>query len=357
MKKTIKKIRWSLKNIALGPQNLILRGLNLPLKPRWLVFMVTDRCNSCCSHCSIWQQKQVENLLTPKEIEEALRDKLFKDVEYVLCTGGELTLRQDLEDIILGIHRALPKAIIQMSTNALLPEQFLNVVKSGLKQNIIFDLGVSLDGIGKDHDKIRGVEGNFKKADYLFQELVKLRENHKDKIHISAEITLSDITLPFLKDVRSYTKGLNIDLGEAWYNEASFYKNVGKNKFERQMIEAVKSQPPSPLKEKWIKVLRGRPMRFPCFALNSFCVLKCNGDIAPCLKLWDFKIGNIRQSSFVDIWQSLEAKKVRKVVKNCQGCLNSWGNDWSFVSSVYPILLFGLKHPKALLKKLKERNF
>ena len=357
MQKMIKKIGWSIKNTIAGPKNLIFRAMDIPLKPKWVVFMVTDRCNSRCLHCNIWRQKPIENPLTPEEIEKTFKDELFKNVEYVLCTGGEPTVRSDLEEIILRIHKSLPKATIQLSTNAILAERALNVTKKAMAENINFDVGVSLDGVGEEHDRLRGVKGNFEKADYLLQELVKLREKHKDKLRVAAGIVISDFTLHSLKDVRSYAKKLNVDLVEAWYNEASFYNNIGKNEFKEQFVKAVSSQPSCPLQDKWLKGLKGRPMRFPCFAINTFCVLKCNGDIVPCLNLWDAKIGNIRESSPTKIWHSPTAKKVRKTIKNCQGCLNTWGVEWSFASGAYPFLLFGLKHPRALLERLKKYNF
>jgi len=98
--------------------------------------------------------------------------------------------------------------------------------------------------------------------------------------------------------------------------------------------------------------LSGKSIKFSCFAMYTFCVLKCNGDIVPCLNLWDMKAGNVREKSPADIWHSYEAKKVRKIIKSCDGCLNSWGAPWSFSSSFYPILLFYLKHPQMIMEKL-----
>jgi len=293
--------------------------------------------------------------LRPKEVEKVFNDDLFKGVRYVLCTGGEPAVRNELKDIILSIHKALPRATIQLSTNGLLPDRVIGVVKNAIKDDISLDVGVSLDGIGKEHDKLRGVKGNFEKADRLIHELVKLRESYRNKLHIAAGIVLSDLTLHSLPEVRKYAKRLNIDLTEAWYNESSFYNNIGKSIFSNQLIEAVGLQPASPLQETWLKALRGKSIKFSCFAMYTFCVLKCNGDIVPCLNLWDIKVGNVRESSPTAIWHSVDAKETRRVVKNCQGCLNSWGAGWSFNSGYYPILLFYLKHPKIVMARLRKR--
>lgn len=337
-----------------GTKNLVLRNTGESLKPRWLVFMTTDRCNSRCEHCNIWQQEPTENPLTAEEIGKTLSAPLFRGVEYILNTGGEAALRNDLEEIILTQHRVLPKARIQLSTNGLLPERVINTVKSALEHDVCVDLGTSIDGIGEDHDRIRGVKGNFDKVDYLLHQLIPLREKHGNRLFIGAQITLSEHNLDSLEKVRAYTREMNISLLEGWYNESPFYANIGKNSASKEMIKAVESQPSSPLQERWMRLLKGKSIKFPCFAMYTFCVLKCNGDIVPCLNLWDNKAGNIRESSPQRIWQSPEARKVRGVVKDCQGCLNVWGAGWSFHSCPFPLLPFFIKHPRNLTKSLRS---
>ncbi len=355
IQKIAREVGRNAKSSISGVKNLILRSTSELLKPTQIVYMVTDRCNSRCVHCGIWRNEPTKNPLTPKEVTQVFRDDLFKNVKYVLCTGGEPAVRNDLQDIILSIHKALPKATIQLSTNGLLPNRIIEVVKTAIKHDIRFDVGVSLDGIGEEHDKIRGVKGNFEKTDRLIHELVELRARHEDKLHIAAGIVLSDFTLHSLEEVRKYAKRLNISLTEAWYNEASFYDNVGENVFNNQLIEPVESQHASPLQEIWLKALRGKSIKFLCFAMYTFCVLKCNGDIVPCLNLWDDKTGNVREYSPTAIWHSVYAKRARSLVKNCKGCLNGWGVDWSLSSSFYPILLFYLKHLQIVMEKTGKK--
>jgi MoaA/NifB/PqqE/SkfB family radical SAM enzyme len=352
----MRKVGHIINNTLNGTRNLLFRKINKPLKPKWIVFMPTDKCNSRCIHCNIWKNKSVEkNPLTPEEIGKIFSDDLFEEVEYVMCTGGEVTLREDLEEIFLRLQKALPKARLQLSTNGLLPERVTKVVNTAMKNNIYFSVGVSLDGIGEDHDRIRGIKGNFEKVDRLIHELVKMRKIHKERLNISAGIVLSDLTLNSLSEVRSYTNKLNINLEEQWYNQSSFYDNIEKNIITNQLINAIKSQPISPLQDNWLKLLNGNSIKFTCFAMNTFCILKCNGDIVPCLNLFNIKAGNVREKSATEIWHSYEMKKVRNIVANCKGCLNSWGVGWSFVSSYYPILQFYLKHPHIIIEKLNEK--
>jgi MoaA/NifB/PqqE/SkfB family radical SAM enzyme len=350
------KVARGARGAIIGIKNLILISTSDILRPTQIVYMVTDRCNSRCVHCNIWRNEPSKDPLIPEEVEQLFKDDLFKNVKYVLCTGGEPAVRNDLQDIILGIHKALPNATIQLSTNGLLPDRVIEVAKTAVNNGICLDVGVSLDGIGKEHDKIRGVKGNFARSDRLIHELVALRDGCKNKLSITVGVVISDLTLDSLSEVRSYAKRLNIELTEAWYNESSFYDNVGKNVFRsKRLIEAVRSQPPSPLQNLWLRALHGKSIKFPCFAMQTFFVLKCNGDIVPCLTKWNSKAGNVRESSPMAIWHSDEAKKVRKIVKACQGCLNSWGAGWSLSSSFYSFLFFYLKNPRIAFAKLGKR--
>ena len=150
-----------------GPINLALRSVDGPLKPKRLWFGVTDRCNSHCTYCNIWRQKPTTNLLSPDEIESALSDPLFSDVEYIINSGGEPTLRQDLKEVIMAEHKAIKKARINISTNGLLPERIIDVAKYALQNGIDLEISTSVDAIGEEHDKIRGNKGNFEKVDRL----------------------------------------------------------------------------------------------------------------------------------------------------------------------------------------------
>lgn len=352
--KIIKKIGGGIKNTIHGAENLVLRATSESLKPKWVAFQVTDRCNSRCTHCNIWQQKYIKNPLTAEEIEEVFSDDLFKEAEYVQISGGECTVRDDLEDIVLRIHNVLPNTTLQLSTNGLLPERVMKVARSAIKNGVNLYVGVSLDGIGEEHDRIRGVKGNFEKVDGLVHELAAFRDNSNGRLHVSAGIVISDLTLHSLEPVRGYCREMNIELTEAWYNECSFYGNEGENTFSASLTEAIKTQQPSPLKELWLRELEGKSIKFPCFAMYTFCVLKYNGDIVPCLNFFNESAGNVREKSPTEIWHSPEMKRARKKVKDCRGCLNSWGAGVSLETSYYPLLLFYLKHPGILMEHLRR---
>lgn len=347
----------SLKNIfikffqlgIIGPINLLLIKFKKILYPRWLVFEVTDNCNSRCAHCNIWKQKSVKNPLTLQEIERTIKSPVFAKLKHVILTGGEPILRTDLKEIIFAIHKILPKVEFTLSTNGLLPVQVLKLVKEVAKNKITIIIGVSLDAVGEKNDLIRGVKGNFQKADFLLKELIKLKKIYGNKIRPAVGFTLSELTLDSVKDIVEYSTRLKTDFVVAMYEQASYYHNLGKKMAtNKELIKFLKLMPATLHRDILIKTSKNKSFNFSCFALNTFCVLRCNGDIVPCLKLSHLPIGNIRKSSPLVIWKSNEAQKIRGVVNGCHDCLNTWAVEWSLRSAGWPILKYAVK------KRLKD---
>jgi MoaA/NifB/PqqE/SkfB family radical SAM enzyme len=358
IKNNIKLAEKLIKRFVYGNKNLFLSGLGQNLKPKWIWYEVTDNCNSHCSHCNIWKKEPTKNQLTLEEIKKIFNDPLLCDVECVINSGGEAILRNDIVDLIKLEHEIFPNASLDLSTNGILADRALKVVQAIMDENIKINVGVSLDGIGENHDRVRGVPGNFEKADFLLKELVKLREKYPEKLSVVIGFTLSDLTIADWENVKKYADDLGVEFMMQWYNQSSFYENStqSKNKNKETMIEVVSQQPNTIIREKWLKLINDQSIKFRCFAGQTFFAMKCDGSIVPCLSSWDDVLGNAKEQSPSVIWASPQAEQARKMVENCKGCLNSWGVEWSMTSSFYPRLLFYIRHPKAIIDRLKRRS-
>src|SRR5512145_3052527 len=165
------------------------------LEPEFLWLEATGECPSRCSFCDIWRRPPARDLLSPREIVGTLQDPLFRALKVVVISGGEPTLRNDLEAIIAGVHEAVPRARFVLSSSAMLPERLLRVTSAALARSIPIEVGVSLDGLGSEHDRIRGMRGLFQKVDYSLRELVKLRRRYGRRLRITVGFVLSDATV------------------------------------------------------------------------------------------------------------------------------------------------------------------
>lgn len=342
----------------LGNKNLVLAALNKKLKPRWIWFGVTDRCNSHCTHCSIWKQAPTVNPLTLEEIKKAFSDPLFNQVETIINSGGEAILRGDIVEIIKLEHELFPKASLDLSTNGIAADRALSVVQAIMAAGIKINVGISLDGIGEKHDKIRGVEGNFRQVDYLINKLLDIKKKYPGLLSLVFGFTLSDFTLDEWRQVKQYADEKGVEFMMQWYNQSSFYKNSKAESEDNisRMAAAVKSQANTIIREKWLKLLKGEPIKFNCYAAKSFFALRCDGAIVPCLNYWDSVLGNVRENSPSEIWRSARADKVRREIKNCPGCLNSWGVEWSMTTVFYPRLMFYLRNLKAIAERIRRKD-
>ncbi|HNW55873.1 MAG TPA: radical SAM protein [bacterium] len=341
-----------------GNKNIVLTALDKPLKPRWIWFEVTDLCNSHCTHCQIWAKKEHAKPLTLEEMRKIFSDPILKNVESVINSGGEAILRQDIVDILKLEHELFPKAVLDLSTNAIWPDRAIQVVKEALSEGIRLNVGISLDGVGEKHDQVRGVPGNFAKVDFLIKELKEIKKDYPKLLTITVGFTLSNLTLKEYYSVKEYCQQVGVDeLAVQWYNQSSFYGNDQNDevKFKEEMKKIVLDQPQSTTRERWLRLLDGKSIKFECFAGNSFFAMKCDGTISPCLTYWDKTIGNARDVSVSEIWRSAQAKNIRKLAKNCDGCLNSWGLNWSLSTNFYPRMSFFLRHPGEIIKKILGR--
>lgn len=341
-----------------GNQNLSDLKSGKNLKPKGIWFGVTDRCNSHCTHCHIWKKTPSPNPLTLEEIEKAFRDPLLSEVEFIVNSGGEALLRPDIVELIKLESKLFPGVVLDLSTNGLLPDRALTVVKEILQAGIKINVGVSLDGLGDQHDQVRGVPGNFAKVDYLLNQLNILRKEYPTLLRPLIGFTLSDLTIDSYEGVKDYARNLNVECMPQWYNQSEFYDNsISRPEASKEkMLKAVKNQPNTIIREKWLRLLNGRPIKFKCFAAQTFFVLKADGQVAPCLSFWDSNFGNVREQTPTEIWESGAADEVRKLVANCPGCLNSWGVTWSISAAFYPWLWFYLRHPKAIFARFMRKD-
>jgi MoaA/NifB/PqqE/SkfB family radical SAM enzyme len=343
----IKKFFKGLKLMIEAPYNIFSRKISHPLKPELVVFEITEACNSRCKHCSIWKRVPRKDILSADEIEKALRDPVFKNLKAILITGGEAILRNDLEEIIVRINKIFPGRSIWLSTNAIANERAFKLIKSVKEKGINLGVGVSLDAADSNHDLSRGIPGNFKRADILLKELVKLRKRYPE-LPITIGYTLSSFTVKNYRKLKAYAKKLNVPLLTQIYNQGDYYDNDTATEIvvDDSLKEVVNDLQPSLFKQKALDYLDKKSIRFSCYALHKFFVLKCNGDIAPCLNWSNSVIGNVRKESPTEVWNSLKAREVRGKIKKCNGCLNDWCTNESFKAEFFPLipdLIRGLK--------------
>ncbi len=130
---------------------------------RQLFWECTLRCNLKCRHCGSDCKQVASTPDMPKEDFFRVLDGIAAHTDphkvFVIVSGGEPTMRPDLEECGRGIYsRGFPWGMV---TNAygLTPERYSGLLKSGLHS-----MTISLDGLKENHDWLRGRENSFERA-------------------------------------------------------------------------------------------------------------------------------------------------------------------------------------------------
>ena len=132
-------------------------------------YEINNICNLNCLHCCNRSFSSSDEGLPPKKI-FALVDDLKKiGAKNIYLTGGEPTLYPYFERVIRYIHSQGIELIL--ATNGLNITPRLSAIKKYVSQDV--GVFVSLDGLDKTHDRLRGVDGAFERVIASIKLLVK----------------------------------------------------------------------------------------------------------------------------------------------------------------------------------------
>ena len=127
--------------------------LRVRQRPVLLNFEVTMRCNARCGFCDYWK--------TPPEARDAEIAQFAEIARHfspmlVTFTGGEPTLRRDLEAIVASVRQAVRYTYVQLITHGgmLSLERAQSLWAAGVDQ-----FNISLDYLDERHDRARGIPG------------------------------------------------------------------------------------------------------------------------------------------------------------------------------------------------------
>jgi radical SAM protein with 4Fe4S-binding SPASM domain len=310
--------------------------------PIYLILFVTERCNARCRHCFVnapTDRDTKEPELTLEEI--SLISQNMGNLLYLLPTGGEPFLREDLPDIINCFYTNNRLRNVGIPTNGSLTERTVASVQRILAtcRDISLGVDISLDGLHAAHDRIREFPGLFEKAIATYWQLKELEKNNKN-FKVCVEVTVSHYNqeqLPelydyFINTLRVYNVFIRLVRGTPRDPGA---KEVDVEKFEQLLMRvehdlhrgAFHGHAVYPFSEiitardiigrqLTIKTLRENRFQIPCYAGILTGVIRSNGTVYPC-ELLDHEIGNLRQHhyNFKELWQSDKAKKIRRDIR------------------------------------------
>jgi len=285
----------------------------------YLTINVTNRCNLSCAHCYASSGSSLEKDLSLPVIKKVVDDGKTLGLLYVLITGGEPLMRDDLEEL-LSYLKSSGITVFLATNGTLLNEKNIRFIK-----NSVDKINISLDGVSEVHDKIRAKSG-------LFEETVnKIKKLINYKIPVSVSFTAHDGNFGQIEKLADYFNK-DSDLKNVHIN-LKRYLSVGRgveNKIQLskenyfKIIKIVEK-----LKNKKVNISFKDPFYSTsyskgggCFAGIHILSIKNNGEVWICTKL-ELPLGNINKTSLIDIWNNSEILKSLRnnsseVVKGCR---------------------------------------
>ena len=314
-----------------------------PPPPFSVTLSVTNLCNSRCMTCNIWSKKRKGRELETREWEKILA-QIGPHTKFYTFSGGEPFMRDDLSELLYLPFKYGNPHYLTLSTNCLLPEKirdqledfFEMLGKKTLSTKIYCKL--SVNAIGKQHDRSRGVEGNFSKVLQTIEYLREIRARRRE-LKIGIHTVISRINVNEVDKIYeyfiplAYVDSMTCDIAEQRYElmntEEDFAPSHSAYRTTTSIISEMLSQ--DKRMDKNVKSLRinyydfvnalltTNRLAMPCFAGRASCHITPTGEVVACALRWveEGFMGDLREENynFKNIWRSAQASLVRKTIR------------------------------------------
>ncbi len=313
----------------------IVRKFYLSSSPVFLIQYVTAICNLRCKMC--FYMEQILNAHKRKELSTDDFRKIavnLPNLVQVSIGGGEPLIRDDLAEILEIFTRISGVRYFTLPTNGTFPEKterFLHDVLPRIQPTHL-RMSLSLDGIGEEHDHIRGVKGTYDKFCETYRRISPLRNKYSN----------------FSLDIVSTCSALNHDKIENLYNHArekfdpdnfgllyvrgntdpevkkvflDFYRTTyeridkdNREKRENRKNSSIFRAISSEVHDVIYETMQNDRFVIPCEAGRKMLVITEEGEVKPC-EILSESYGKLQDYDF-DLAALLRQHRVKEHVKN-----------------------------------------
>jgi len=281
-----------------------------------LSIILTYRCNSRCSMCNIWQHPT----LPAEEVTLETLAKLPGGFDYLNLTGGEPTLRTDLEAVVDLLH---PKTRqLEISTNGLQADKLERI----LRRHPDVKIRISLEGVGDRNNAIRGEKNGFERKMDTMKRLVAA-----GGCDLGFATTFQDDNCDQLLDLYRLCNSFGGEMAtSALHNGYQFHKtdNEPYNRVriaravQPLIVEMLRSRRPKNWFRAYLnlglmKKILGQPRLIPCTAGRDFAFVDPWGSVYACNVRPDLEIGDLTAQTWEEIIHGPRAVEARTKVARC----------------------------------------
>jgi radical SAM protein with 4Fe4S-binding SPASM domain len=309
--------------------------LSHPLK---INLCLTYWCQYRCATCNIWQRKPADELSTDEVLRFVAANRR---TEWLDVTGGELFLRQDIEEILTAIVTSWPRLfLLHFPTNGFLTDRIVPITRRvAASARMPLVVTVSLDGDETLNDQIRGIKGGYRRQIDTFRQLraagirvvfgMTVSKHNASRVH--------DVFRAVSRDCPGFEAGdLHINIAQTsshYYgtgDDAGFTASAAEIHGALDAYQALRPVPLTPsalLETRYLQLMRQfadtgvTPL--PCHALRSSCFIDPWGTVYPCIS-YARPVGRLREHemSLAPIWEGAMAEELQQEIwsGNCPQC-------------------------------------
>ena len=287
-----------------------------------LQWHVTQACDLHCKHC--YDRSSISPLTLDQGITilDQFRDFVLEQKVHgqVTFTGGNPLLYAHFEELYKeAAKRNFTIAILGNPTTREVVESLQRIQPLSFYQ-------VSLEGLPEHNDSIRGA-GHFERI----MEFLKILDDLS--IYSMVMLTLTRENMGQVLKLAEILRG-KVDLFTfnrlSQTGEGAALATAAKEEYRdflQEYLEAAKSNSIMALKDNLINIIKsergekpfGGCTGFGCGAAFNFCSLLPNGDMHACRK-FQSPIGNVLESSLLELYRSEKAEQYRTGPSECRGC-------------------------------------
>ncbi|MFE3599938.1 radical SAM protein [Streptomyces sp. NPDC059142] len=336
-------------------------GYAAPL-PQEVSLQLTYRCNLRCSHCYQWNEQGFFRDFSPSRQRTELDLSVVEDVlantaplrSKLFLWGGEPLMHSRFGEVAALLER-YPRTV-NMCTNGLLFKRKLDdLLRIGENLNLL----VSLDGLGEDHEALRG-KGTFRRTVENIETMLRLQREGRFRGELSLSCMVSHATVGKMYEFMEWAEELGVNtvyFQFPWYispevagamdelYEKSFawlQPDTGTKKptwhsytyqlpaeqlpvlrdsmrrlAERAWRVRVRYQPQLDVDEVEDFILgtsRPAQKRSKCLAVSNRMEVHADGNVSSCKFFPEFVVGNLYDTPVEELWQSEPFRQVRRTL-------------------------------------------
>lgn len=301
-----------------------------------LTLNISYHCNSRCLTCNIWKRRVKE--FTLEEWQTCFRKSGLSPF-WLILSGGEPFLRPEVSELAISACRSLRPVVMNIPTNGLLhtliPKKVEEILSKSRDTELVINF--SFDGVGKEHDKIRNIPGNFEKLLLSYYQVKKLKKKFSN-LTVGLHTVISQYNVKAIEKIADYaltlepdqyiteiaeergeldTRGMAITPPLAEYRQA-VDKVVGKiRRYHSRRLGKITQSLRQEYYQLVKKILENKMQVIPCYAGWASAQISADGEVWPCCVRAD-SMGNLRDYDydFKKVWLSQKSRIIRTSIKN-----------------------------------------